>query len=67
MHLMEISFSDVTNETMKEADRKVCLKLCTLRFYLQFITSHRPKSFRFGSGEMLNRRFYKCIATWFKA
>lgn len=27
MHLMEISFSDVTNETMKEADRKVCLKV----------------------------------------
>lgn len=25
MHLMEISFSDLTNETMKEADRKVCL------------------------------------------
>lgn len=27
MHLMETSFSDVTNETMKEADRKVCLKV----------------------------------------
>lgn len=27
MHLMEISFSDLTNETMKEADRKVCLKV----------------------------------------